>query len=84
MKLSLAKKVMLVVVVYGIIVGWFLYTINKDDALYMTEAEETEFKCLVEHHKLCNGAEIYNFPDNPYFKWAGKKIYMREEGVCGG
>jgi len=40
--------------------------------------DQDEARMFAKKHKLRHGTVVYDYPDNPYVYWRGKKVYLEK------
>ena len=76
-------SVLLTVIVLYLVYKVITITPPQNTSTSLTDQQVSEFHCLAKFHKFNRSSSIvYNYPESPYFYYAGKKINFKVKGVC--
>lgn len=75
----IAALILLVIITFIFMI--IRMVMHKPEITNFSEQQLKELNCLSKHYKF-QETTIYDYPNNPYITWQGKKVYLRQKGVC--
>lgn len=65
---------------YGICLAFLLLMLSflYQPTYQAQNIDQDEARMFAKKHKLRHGTVVYDYPDNPYVYWRGKKVYLEK------